>query len=332
MFGRHSSTIANVELQSRNCRTGQPSFRRVRDFVRSLLLAFAIILGRSAAAQAVEEFPEACKLVRQASLPFVPNHGHMVVDVAVNGHPLHFMVDTGGVFSAISNEAAQAIGLHPAPIGRAFKIQDAGGAEASHYARIEYISFAKFRSENLTLMISNLPPGEDGVLAPDLLRNFDIELDFATQTMNLFKRPRCDEHVVYWTDDFVKLPMRVTGQGHIQIPVTINGQTIKATIDTGSPYTLIGDKAAKAIIGEDKETGHALSLSGGSGGKVSGVGITPDSLIVGKFKWVSPTLISTPNRTGWQQDGSEMLLGLDILHDLHVFIDYKGERLYVSGR
>jgi clan AA aspartic protease (TIGR02281 family) len=304
--------------------------------MRRLLLEFLLVLvcgiGLGATATAAAEFPEDCKLVRQATLPFALDRGHIVVEVAVNGHPLHFMVDTGGAFSAISSEAAQAIGLHPTPLGMAFKIQDAGGAEVSRIARIEYISFAKFRSENLTLMIASLPPGEDGVLAPELLRNFDIELDFATQTMNLFKRPRCDEHVVYWTDDFVKLPMRVTEQGHIQIPVAVNGQTIKATIDTGSPYTLIGDNAAEAIIGDGKETGKSVSLSGGSGGKLGGVGIAPDSLIIGKFKWVSPTLISTPNKTGWHQDGSEMLLGLDILHDLHLFIDYKGGQFFVSRR
>lgn len=300
--------------------------------MRNILPAFAIFLGWSATAQAVEEFPDGCKLVRQASLHFTPDHGHMAVDVAVNGHPLHFIVDTGGVFSAISNPAAQAIGLHPAPIGPAFKIQDAGGAVANRYARIEYISFAQFRSENLTLMMTNLPPGEDGVLAPDLLRNFDIELDFAAQTMNLFKRPRCDDHVVYWTDDFVALPMRLTDQGHIRIPVSINGQAINAMVDTGSPYSLIGDNTAKAIIGEGKEFGKAITLSGGAGGKIGGVRIAPDSLIVGKFQWVSPSLISTPNKTGWHMDGSDMLLGLDILHDLHVFIDYKGGRFYVSKR
>jgi clan AA aspartic protease (TIGR02281 family) len=299
--------------------------------VRSIVLAFAILLGWSAAAEAVEPFPDACKLVRQASLPFVLNHGHIIVDAAVNDHPLHFMVDTGGAVSAITGEAAQAAGLHPAPIGFAFSIKDAGGAEASHYARVEYLSFARFRSENLTLMIADLGPGEDGVLAPEMLRNFDIELDFATQTMNLFKRPSCDDHVVYWTDDFVKLPMRVTEQGHIQIPVIVNGQKVKATVDTGSPVTLIGDNAAKAIIGEGKETGQA-TLSGGSGGKVHGAGVTPDSVIVGKFKFVSPTLIATADKTGWHQDGSEMLLGLDILHDLHLFIDYQGQQLYVSKR
>jgi clan AA aspartic protease (TIGR02281 family) len=300
--------------------------------MRSALLGFLVVLGCGTTANAVAKFSDDCKLERQAVLPFALDRGHIVIEVAVNGHPLHFMVDTGGVFSAISNEAAQAVGLHPSALGRVFKIRDAGGAEVSQIARIEYISFAKFRSENLTLMISTLPPGEDGVLAPELLRNFDIELDFTTQTMSLFKRPRCDEHVVYWTDDFVKLPMQITDQGHIQIPVTLNGQTIKATIDTGSPYSLIGDNAAKAIVGEGKKTGKTLSLSGSSGGKISGVGITPDSLIVGKYRWVSPTLISTPNKAGWHRDGSEMLLGLDVLHDLHVFIDYKGEQLFVSKR
>lgn len=304
----------------------------MKSAVRGLFLAFAIVLGWSATAQAVEPFPAECKLVLQASLPFAIGGGHIVVDAAVNDHPLHFMVDTGGVFSAISNQAAQAIGLHPAPISQRFDILDAGGAEITEYARIRYLTLSRFRSENLTLMISGMAPGEDGILAPDLLRNFDIELDFATRTMNLFKPPRCDDHVVYWTDDFVRLPMKITDQGHIQIPVTLNGTTIKATIDTGAPATLIGDNAAKAIIGEGIETGQTRSFWGGAGGKVIGTVVMPDSFTIGKFKWLSPSLVSTPDKTGWHKDGSEMLLGLDILHDLHVFIDYKGGALYVSKR
>jgi clan AA aspartic protease (TIGR02281 family) len=303
----------------------------LRDFVRGILPALVIALGWSTAAQAVAPFPDDCKLVRQASLPFVLDRGHIMIDAAVNDHPLHFIVDTGGAFSAITEEAAQAAGLHSAPLGMAFRIKDAGGAEASRYARIQYITFGKFRSENLTLMVARLPPGEDGILAPELLRNFDIELDFAAATMNLFKRPRCDDHVVYWTDDFVKLPMRITEQGHIQIPVIVNGQTIKATIDTGAPFSLISNDVAKAVIGEGKESGQA-TLRGGSGGKVHGIGVMPDSLIVGKFKWLSPTLISTADKSGWRADGSDMLLGLDVLHDLHLFIDYGGEQLYVSKR
>lgn len=308
------------------------NFPSVTNFLRSAALAFAMIFAGSLKGHAVEAFPEGCKLVREASLPFVPDRNHILVDVAVNGHPLHFMVDTGGVFSAISKDAALAIGLHPAPIGQQFRIQDAGGAEASHYARIEYLTLAKFRSENLTLMISALPPGVDGILAPDLLRNFAIELDFAGRTMTLFKRPRCSDHVVYWTDDFVALPMRITDQGHIQIPVAVNGRTVKATIDTGSPVTLMGDNAAKAILGEGKETGRTVALLGGAGGRVEGAQVAADSLLIGKYQWVSPTLISTSNKSGWHKDGSEMLLGLDFVHDLHLFIDYSDGQLFVSKR
>jgi predicted aspartyl protease len=292
----------------------------------------AIVLGWSAAAQAVEPFPAECRLVLQASLPFVLNRGHVVVDAAVNDHPLRFAVDTGGVFSAISRPAVQALGIRPAPISQRFDIRDVGGAEITDYARIKYLTLAQFRSENLTLMISGMAQGEDGVLAPDLLRNFDIELDFANQTMNLFKQPRCDDHVVYWTDDFVKLPMEITEQGHIRIPVLVNGTTVKATVDTGAPHTLIGDNAVKAIIGDGSQAMKTVSLSGGGGGRVIGVGVTPDSVTIGKFKWLSPTLISASAKTGWHKDGSEMLLGLDFLHDLHLFIDYQGQALYVSKR
>ena len=181
-------------------------------------------------------------------------------------------------------------------------------------------------------MIVKLPPGEDGVLAPDLLRNFDVELDFASQTMNLFKQPRCDDHVVYWTDNFAKLPLEITEQGHIRIPVAVNGQTLRATIDTGSPLTLIGDDAAKTVIGDNAQTGKAVTISGNESGKLSGVRVMAQSLGIGKFKFMSPSLISAAGSAGWHANGSGLLLGLDILHDLHLFIDYKGEQLYVSQR
>jgi clan AA aspartic protease (TIGR02281 family) len=302
------------------------------EIMRRILLVVATLFCLNSAAYAVEPFPDGCKLVRQASLPFVVRGGHIVVDVAVNGHPLHFMVDTGGVFSAISSKAVEELGLHSSPIGQMYDIRDAGGAKTERFVRVDTLSLAHFRSENLTLMIADLSDDEDGVLAPEMLRNFDIELDFAGGTLNLFKRPACKDHVVYWTDDFVKLPMRITEQGHIQIQLTIEGKPVKATLDTGSPATLIGDNAANAIIGTDKVTNTTAALVGGSGGKIGGYGVAPDSLIIGKFRWVSPHLIATPQKHGWHSDGSDVLLGLDILHDLHLFVDYKGGQLYVSKR
>lgn len=300
--------------------------------VRKRFFSFVLVLGWSGSAYAVPEFPENCKLQLQANLPFYLDRGHIMVATAVNGHLLHFMVDTGGVYSAISQRAAQAIGLHPSRLGPNAEIKDAAGAEATDFALIDNITFSHFKAGGLRLMVASLPAGEDGVLAPDLLRNFDIEVDFAAQTMTLFKQPRCDDHVVYWTDDFAKIPLNITPQGHIRIPVTVNGQKEKATLDTGSPFTLMGSDFAAQIGANGTSGGKALTLFGGNGGKVSGAGYKLDSLVVGKFEWVGLSVITISHDEGWRSDGAQILIGLDVMHDLHLFIDYKGEQIFVSQR
>jgi len=297
-----------------------------------IALAGLLFLASFASAQAVEEFPEGCKLVRQASLPFQVVHGQMTVDVKVNGHPLHFIIDTGGVFSAISHDAVQATGLSEGVIPPNWTVKDVGGAQAHHFARIEDITFGTLKSKGLTLMVVNLPKGEDGIIAPDLLRNFDIDFDFANQMISLFKHHRCDDHVVYWTDDFVKIPMLVTDQGHMRIPVSINGAQFKATLDTGSSVTFIFQDAARSLFGPDAGAGATHHLRGGSGGTIAGAEVKPESFILGKFKWISPVVLASPDQSGLKGDGSQVLVGTDILHDLHIFADYKEGQLFVSKR
>jgi predicted aspartyl protease len=255
-----------------------------------------------------------------------------MVAAAVNGHPLNFMVDTGGVFSAISKQAAQAIGLNPSRLGPNVEMKDISGTEMSSFALIDNITFSHFKAGGIRLMVGSLPPGQDGVLAPDLLRNFDIELDFAGQKMNLFKQPRCDDHVVYWTDDFVKLPLTITQQGHIRIPVMINGAEQKATLDTGSGFTLLGSEYANKLGAVASADGKEMTIIGGGGGREAGTRVTLDSLIIGKFRWLGSQALAVPADAAWRSDGSQLLIGLDIMHDMHLFIDYKGGQIYASKR
>ena len=95
------------------------------------------LLCSTGPALAVAPFREDCKLERQATLPFTLDHHHINVPVAVNGHAFTFILDTGGVFSAINARAAKDADLTPVGLAGNMRVRDAGGKDISGVARIK---------------------------------------------------------------------------------------------------------------------------------------------------------------------------------------------------
>lgn len=315
--------------------------------------------------EAVKNFPEDCKLVRQTTLPFEWLDGQMIVDVRVNDHPLHFAVDTGAVFSAIDRNAAKTIGLGQGPLGSDYTIWDSGGAEVNHIVRIDDIKFGTIKTGSLTLISVALPKGEDGILAPDLLRNFDVEFDPAHQVINLYKPHPCGDHVVFWTNDFAKIHAARTAFDQIRIPVSIDGVPARAVLDTGVAHTFIGSAATAAVLGSKAAVGPIHHMAAENGGDLSGSEVKLNSFLIGKLNLVGPVILANAHAPGWQfdysqsdplveapsgsfnnigalygtastpaarADNSQVLVGNDILQNLHMLVDYRFWDIYISKR
>lgn len=333
------------------------------------LLWAAIVPVRAAdesvVVEAMKDFPRECKLVRQTALPFEWLNGQMIVDVRVNDHPLHFAVDTGGVFSAIDRNAAKNIGLGQGPLGSNYTIRDSGGANANHIVRIDDIKFGTIKTGSLTLVSVALPKGEDGIIAPDLLRNFDVEFDPAHQVINLYKPHPCSDHVVFWTSDFAKIHAARTDFDQIRIPVSIDGVPTRAVLDTGVAHTFIGTDATAAVLGSKPALGPTHHMAAENGGDLSGSEVKLDSVLIGNLNLVGPVVLANAHAPGWQfdysqsdplveapggsfnnigalygtasapasrADKSQVLIGTDILQNLHMLVDYRSWDIYISKR
>lgn len=314
---------------------------------------------------AVKGFPEECKLVRQVALPFEWRNGQMIVDVSVNEHPLHFVVDTGGVFSAIDHNVAKSIGLDQGPLGADYTIADTGGASIRHIVRIDDIKFGTIKSRSLTLLSVALPKGEDGILAPDLLRNFDVEFDPAHQVINLYKPHPCSDHVVNWTNDFAKIHIMRTDLDQIRIPVSIDGMPARAVLDTGLAHTFIGADATASVLGSKVAFGPIHHMAAESGGDLSGSEVKLDSFLIGKLNLVGAVVLANAHAPGWQfaysqsnplveapgggfnnigslygtastpsagAGNSPVLIGTDISQNLHMLVDYQSWEIYISRK
>ena len=281
--------------------------------------------GLSSAARASEPFPDNCRFEMAASLPMTYEGGHINVAVEANGKPFKFIIDTGGWASAISEKTATALGLRQYNFN-GVKLIDAGGKSADHAVTLDTLKLGDEMARHIRMMVFT---GHDGLIAPDLLRNFDLDFDFGANKLNLLKPHPCADHVVYWTDDFVEVPMALSDQGHIRFPIALDGQDLKAMLDTGAPHTMIDGDTSKGGK-TPPETSLTFSLRGGNGGALEAAPQLFQSLRVGKFQWDDPVLLVSSKASGWHTDGADVLFGLNELRRLHLFIDYKHRKLYVS--
>jgi predicted aspartyl protease len=285
------------------------------------------------AARAAEPWPAECKLQLAASLPFTIEHGHVRIEAALNGTPRHFIIDTGGFMSSVTERVVADQNLKTFRISDAYDIGGVGGGRTKRYAVADTLSFARLKANDVHLLVEPGGAGdEDGVIAPDYLRNFDLEFDFATGTLNLFQPHPCPDHAVYWPGNYVVLPMDVTAQGHIRVLTNLDGKDFEAMLDTGSPSTLIGERTASAQFQLERGDAESGTMTGGTGASTKVWPHRFGALQLGGITINHPPLLVSADETAWRSDHADVLLGLNELSKLHLYIAYRERKLYVSPR
>lgn len=288
-------------------------------------------LAFAAPAAAQGSWPEECKLVAAASLPFHLEGNHIAVDVQVNGIPRVFQIDTGGFTSSISEAVAAQMHLPQFAIRPGERILDAGGVAATHYTKVDSLLIGNLDAKDIRLMV--MEGGLEGLIAPDLLRNFDVEIDFPNRTINFFRPHPCPGKAVYWTDKFSAIAIDVTRQGHIRVPVELNGLSLEALLDTGAPVSLLDAQTARRRLAVEPQ-GSERKMTGASGGEVM-VSDTPfDSLKIGDTVLQHPHigLSSDKQETFFDKAAEEtsLILGMREMSKFHIYIAYRERKLYLS--
>ena len=288
----------------------------------------AVTLDRS---EAGEPWPAECKLHLAASLPFSIVHGHIQVAVLVNDVPRNFMIDTGGFISSINQKIVESENLKTLAINDNLAISGIGGQKAERYAIADTLTMAHLRAKDVRLVVmpASADSGDDGVIGPDYLRNFDMEFDFKNKTLNLFRPHPCSRHAVYWTDQFTALPMDITSQGHIRVRAILDGEDFQAMVDTGSPATLIGARTATSKFNIGPPT-IGVALTGSTGGSAFATLHRFHSLQLGNITINNPPLLVSSDETAWRSDYSGLLLGLQELSKFHIYIAYRERTMYLS--
>jgi hypothetical protein len=177
-----------------------------------------------------------------------------------------------------------------------------------------------------------------GLLALDVLNQFDVELDLAHDKLNLFSPDHCKGQVIYWTRSapVAALPMTVRNLREFVVPMQLDGKDINAEISTNTEAALDG-RVAHDVFGLDNAKGsHQFKMLA-----VDGLGIANPTLMVYEDKFdpcngnsrQEATPLHTERNPRMEQcyGNADLRIGLPQLKHLRVFVAFQERMVYATA-
>lgn len=191
-----------------------------------------------------------------------------------------------------------------------------------------------------------------GLIAADVLSNYDLDIDFGARKLNLISPDHCEGKVIYWKADGVAVvPFRKMRSGRIAFTVTLDGKDVVADLDTGAENTMLTRRSATVDYGlqiGDADTPQIGTLPGGEstviyrhqfktlnfGGVVISnpeVVVIPDLTRAAREREAAPPLGSRLSDARIDETAQAMRIGMDILKHLHIYVAYGEQKLYITA-
>jgi hypothetical protein len=314
--------------------------------MRALLTIAAVAALFPCAAEAAD--CGALKIVDRIQMKQIPGDTRDVMPVVINGQTQQFMFDTGGARTQISRDVATALKL-PIKEGN-FAMADMSGKISRDAAYADTFQLGHMRGKDVSMPVNPSMHSQnvDGLVALEVLRASDIDVDFGTDTMNMFSTDHCDGAVVYWKAPAVAVVPIVWNDYHMRIPVTLDGHEVRADIDTGSVGTILyADRATgfyNLTLG-DTDTPQTGKLYGNDDMKV--YDHVFKSMSFGSIVVNNPHINIVPREMGRDLskvglggsrvrterdliDQPDLILGMNVLRKLHIYIAVKENKMYIT--
>jgi hypothetical protein len=304
---------------------------RARAFSRRTFLGTGVAAVAAGPALAEEE----CKLLRLAILDMIPFGGLVVVECAIEDRKLHMLVDTGGWLTCFTEAIAAELKL-PVDLRPEEGIVMYGGLPLRRFVNIAGFRIGRMRAPPLPYPLmppGHLPEGVDGLLAPDFLANFDLDFDFGGKKLSLFSKNHCDGKAGYWAASPIEPIdiLRDDDGAHIWTHVNVDGEDLKALIDTGASSTVMSMDTARYkfdIRRDDPRLSDDTRYE-----KLKDTKRFPfKQMTFGNVRVDNPDIVLVPDNVAQMgPNGPSLILGLSVMHHLHMYIAYREKKLYVTG-
>ena len=244
--------------------------------------------------------------------------GVPVVPVSINQKPAQMILDSGSAAIQMTGAWAETMGLH----------------ESQSPIQVPDFEIGKLKF-GAQLQVSPLPNIGDvaGLLSLTSLRDYDLDIDFASHRLNFFSPDHCPGLIAYWAPDVMAVLPLTLNEGHIHIPVTVNGKAMSAVLDTGSLQTFMNKKDAGRLF-RLSETSPDMTIAAPINGdpRLSGYRHHFATLTFGDVTIKNPQVIILPDQTRSSDPGTlpEISLGMDVLAQLHLYAAFQERKLYIT--
>jgi predicted aspartyl protease len=285
----------------------------------------------------------------------IADDGRIYVPVRLNDAKKSMLVDTGGFFSEVTRQAADELRLPTRHIR--LELIGVGGDTTNMATRASFL-LGNLRADATDFMVipdangfATDVPDVAGLLAPNLFHSYDLDIDFSTMKLSLYSQQHCEGKAVRWPGAMAVMPMRIDASDHIQIPVQLDGQNLTAILDTGATRSVLDVELAGSMFGltpgdaQSPEVGRMMrspqsktyahrfkSLAlGGIAVADPEVRLIPD-LMRHKLKDSRDNieggsrLSASIEKPGF----GDMILGMNVIRQWHVYISYKEQKLYLT--
>jgi len=310
------------------------------------LICFALLAQVSVAAEVKD-----CGLKRYASIDLAgAADGYLLVPVTIQGTRAYMVLNMATPFSSVTQSAVDSLSLQVKPMATPFG-KSADKNPDQHMATATPFEFGgiQFRSATFVVLpfrFQEIPADAPvvGILAMDVLRGFDIELDAAHRKMNLFSQDHCPGHAVYWSAKYDSAPIRFGPLGEFYFPMELEGKKLETTLATSKPITTLNTDATLKLFNFDSHSADVETETDNDGRttvhyramKLSGEGLEIINARISLIDLPADNRCHLSSRLGAATyEGCfgihPLALGQNVISKLHLYVATKEKMLYFTS-
>ena len=319
--------------------------------------AYALLAGLLVPPADAAECVHSLRILASVPMQSTSDRTVMVVPVTIDSSNKKMLLDTGGRVSQLSKATVHALDLPVALSER--ELIDLAGNISNSRATVRRLIVGVKEQKDVRMGVAPNPDlgttlPYDGLLATDLFVDADLDMDFGARRLTAFSTDHCDGQVIYWPANAIAVVPVSVKQNLITFPVTVDGHSLTAIMDTGAQHSVMNMKLASHLFGLGPDSPDMKPVTETSGATtITSYGHRFDDVT---FEGVDvkglriylmsdkAALRDPPQDRGlpdfWDMrfrrgdEGSvgvpDLILGMDVLRHLHVYFATKERRLYIT--
>jgi Aspartyl protease len=194
-------------------------------------------------------------------MPMTPLGGHYYVMASINDVVRPMRVDTGAAVTMLKTSVVDQLKLKRDPsLAHASRVLGWGQteAEAQLNAIPSILAFGDLVYRDRGTVVAKMDDGNGpekdsiGVLGDDVLSQFDVELDFPSKKLTLYRAADCYGTFAPWTGDYAATPF-LHDNSKITVDIVLNEERTRAMVDTGAGFSFVSRNASALWDASDSE-------------------------------------------------------------------------------